>query len=234
MVDKTVLHTLASGMVLDKSVLVTLPSPELAHVISSIRAAGGKPLYVIDGAETFFTPATLVSLIAAKDLRYQVCNEALGGFFTEAQITALTEHKIGQPLVIKPAAVVDAGLIVDLGAQPAAVGNYTFAQVPAGWTLSGNMSLGPTKIKRKIKNADGDGMLFAMTPQDYEKLWLFASKAWAGLDVPLVGTFNTYTGKLKATVQDDRVSLGGNYVRRYELEQVAKYRGWAMPELQAA
>lgn len=234
MVEKTVLHDLNSGMVLDRSVLVTLPTTDLSQVIASIRAAGAKPLYVVDGAETFFHPTTLVALIAQKDKRYTVCNEALGGFFTDHQIQALlANHPVEQPAVIKPAAVAG-DLIVNLGEQQQPAGPYVYSQVPAGWSVGANISLGPTKIKRKMKNSDGDGVLFAMSPQDYEKLWVFASKAWAGLDVPLTGTFKTYSGNLKATVQDDRVSLGGNYVRRYELEQVAKYRGWAMPQLQAA
>ena len=228
--EKTVLHNLHSGMVLDRSVLITLPTTDMTQVISSIRAAGAKPLYVIDGAELFFTPATLVNLIAAKDKRYAVVNEALGGFFTENQIELLINQKVGaQPAVIQPAAAADDDLVVNLGNQPAV--GYQFAPVPAGWSISGNMSLGETRIKRKVKNAEGDGILFFMSPENYKKLWLFASKAWAGVDnAALTGTFETGQGKLKATVLDDRISLGGNYVRRYEIEQVAKYRNWEIPQ----
>ncbi len=241
MVAKTVLHDLNSGMVLDRSVLVELPSTDMSQIIASIRAAGHKPLHVVDGAEAFFTPGTLVSLIAAKDKRYTVVNEALGGFFTDGQIAALINPpgvkfgEFGEPAVIKPAAAAQGDLIIDLGAQQQAAGPYVFAQVPTGWSMSANMSLGPTRIKRKIKNSDGDGTLFFMSPQDFEKLWMFASKAWCGVEgAPLQASFNTGQGKLKATVQDDRISLGGNYVRRYEIEQVAKYRGWELPQLQAA
>lgn len=235
--DKTVVHTLNSGLVLDRSVLVTLSSENISHIIAGIRAANGKQLYVIDGAEEFFKPTTLVALLGQKDRRALVCNEGLGGFFTDAQIVALTAQPqaVMDGAMIKPAAVHDP-LIVNLGAQPdVAPAGYVFAKVPEGWSLSNNISLGQTKIRRKIKNSDNDGTLFAMTPEDFEKLWKFASKAWAGIeDAPLQSSFSTYQGKLKATVQDDRISLGGNYIRRYEIEQIAKYRHWAMPELQAA
>lgn len=229
--DKTVVHNLNSGLVLDRSVLVTLSSENISHTIAGIRAANGKQLYVIDGAEDFFKPTTLVALLGQKDKRALVCNEGLGGFFTNEQITALTAQPqaVMDEAVIKPAAVVDP-LIVNLGA-PAAAGPYLFAQVPEGWSIPTNFSLGATKIRRKCKNTDGDGTMFAMSPGDFEKLWVFSSEAWAGIEgAPLQASFSTYQGKLKATVQDDRIVLGGNYIRRYEIEQIAKYRNWAIPQ----
>lgn len=231
MVDKTVLHTLKSGLVLDRSIFASLPATDMAYVINNIRAAQGQPLFVVDGADTFFTPGVLVALISNKDNRYVLVNEALGGFFTEAQITALTNNNAvaGQVLdVIKPAAAKDP-LIVNLGGEQAPV-IYSFSPVPPGWSISSHMSLGHTKIKRKLKNAEGDGTMFAMTPEDYEKLWLLASKAWAGIPgAPVTAKFNTIMGVKLAAVADDRISLGGNYIRRYEIEQVAKYRNWAIP-----
>jgi len=232
MLEKKALHLLNSGMVLDRILFAELPAPEMSTVISTIRAANGKELLVVDGAENC-TPQLLVSMLVAKDNRFPIVNELLGGFFTAQQIDLLSGNAN-----IKPAAVGN-DLIVNLGGgaggQVAAIAaeqpaGYQFQPIPAGWSISGYMSLGPTKIKRKIKNSDGDGTLFAMSPQDYEKLWFFASKAWAGIDgAPLQGTFSTNQGKLKATVQDDRIALGGNYIRRYEIEQIAKYRGWALP-----
>lgn len=233
MVDKTVLHTLKSGLVLDRAIFASLPATDMAYIINNIRAATGKPLYVVDGAETFFTPATLVLLMGQKDSRYELVNEALGGFFTEAQIAALTNNHAVAGMqkafdVIKPEAAKDP-LIVNLGGEQAPV-VYGFSPVPPGWSISSHMSLGHTKIKRKLKNAEGDGTMFAMTPEDYEKLWLLASKAWAGIPgAPVTAKFNTIMGVKLAAVADDRISLGGNYIRRYEIEQVAKYRNWAIP-----
>lgn len=231
MADKTVLHTLKLGLVLDRSVFAALPATDMAYVINNIRASKDTPLYVVDGAEAFFTTETLMVLMGMKDHRALLINEALGNFFTDKQLGLLMGEVI-QPAVLE---IEKDPLIVDLGNAPKPAGGYVFAAVPAGWTVSGNMSLGPTKIKRKMKNADGDGTMFAMAPESFENLWKFASKAWAG--IPGAKTsypFPTQQGKLIATIFDDRISLGGNYVRRYEIEQIAKYRNWAMPELQAA
>lgn len=243
MPNKTVLHNLASGMVLDRSMLILASIADIESSIATIRAANGKPLYLIDGAENFFTPQKLISLIAEKDKRSIVVNEGLDHFFTDKQMAALANQYVPQDgAVIKPAAVNDP-LIVNLGDEvdhlkEKAAGDapgYQFAPVPDGWNINTHMSLGPTKIKRKIKNSDGDGVMFYMSPGDYEKLWTMARNAWAQVeDAPLVATFMTSMGKLKATIQDDRISLGGNYVRRYEIEQVAKHRNWLLPHLLAA
>lgn len=233
MVEKKVLHDLTHGMVLDCSILSTLPVTDVSQTIAGIRAAGAKPLYVVAGAAEFFTTENLLTMLAAKDKRVLIVNEGLGSFFTPQQIAALTgldpvkgygANALLAVEVIKPAAVQDP-LIVDM------VNGYTFAKVPEGWSIDLNISLGPTKIRRKIKNSDSDGTLFAMSPQDFEKLWVFSSEAWAGIEgAPLQASFSTYQGKLKATVQDDRIVLGGNYIRRYEIEQIAKYRNWAIPQ----
>lgn len=226
MAEKTVLHQLNAGMVLDRAQFVELPVDQMASVIGTIRAAPDKTLCVVNGAEDFFTPNNLITLIGAKDaVHYNIVNEALGGFFTPAQLAVLTQQE-----AIKPKAVAD-GLVVNLGNGPQKhIGPYQFAIVPNGWSVSNNMSLGPTKIKRKVKNAEGDGALFFMAPGSFEKMWEWASKAWLGLEVPNTMKVSTGVGVKQATIQDDRISLGGNYIRRYEIEQVAKYRGWAMPQ----
>jgi hypothetical protein len=224
---KPALYNLKSGFVLSHDLFAGLNADELSGCIATMRELPNKPVTIISNAILFFSPAHLLKLIQAKDETYKLVNEGLGEFFTEEQITALTGGVIQpqQPKAIAKA-IEDGDVIVDLGQKNAV---YTFAPVPQGWDVSGRMSLGPTKIKRKVTNQDGDGTLFFMAPGDYEKLWVFASKAWAGLDVPLTGKFNTGMGVKTATVQDDRISLGGNYIRRYEIEQVAKHRNWAMP-----
>lgn len=234
MVEKTVLHSLNAGMVLDRTIFVGLSAPDLSQTIQSIRAAGAKPLYVVDSADTLFGKASLISLIHTNSPLAGVVNEALGGFFTEAQLEALTQAQAIKPLVANQEAIGqheeqgNGDVIVNLAKAPAA--GYIFAVVPQGWSISNNMSLGATKIKRKVKNTDGDGTMFFMSPAEFERLWLFASKAWSGHpDAPLQAKFQTGVGPCMAKVQDDRIALKGNYIRRYEIEQVAKYRGWAMP-----
>lgn len=226
MVQKTVLHSLNSGMVLDRSMLVVLSADELSETIASIRAAGAKKLYVVDGADAFFTIPVLMGLIHTGDPKAGIVNEALGGFFTEQQIKALTvnlpaPHKVH----VEAQQPYDDGAVVNLDKQPA---QYIFAEVPAGWSIGANMSLGQTKIKRKIKSPEGDGTMFYMAPADFEKLWGFARKVWSGGGVTATKC-NTGMGLKAVVVRDNHIVIGGNYVRRYEIEQVAKYRGWAMP-----
>lgn len=228
MVEKTVLHSLNSGLVLDRSVFVGLSANDMLQTIGTIRAAGIKKLYIIDGAEAFFTAPNLINLIHVNDPMVNVVNEALGGFFTNQQIDALTAGPVIAPQAAQPEVQQhqDGDVIVNMGQQP----QYIFAQVPQGWSVGNNMSLGQNKIKRKVKNGDGDGTMFYMSPADFEKLWLFASQVWAGVPGVMANKkFNTGMGSKLAVVMADRISIGGNYIRRYEIEQVAKYRGWAMP-----
>ena len=220
--EKQVLHNLNSGLVLDRSLFVDLTTGGILSTIQAIRAAEGKTLYVVDSAEAFFTPQTLVYLLHENDSGYLLVNEGLGNFFTDGQIKALTG---GNAEMVMPAGIIPPAPPNELA------GGYTFDPVPDGWSISANMSLGATKIKRKVKNPEGDGTMFFMSPQDFEKLWLFASKFWlTGNEEVPTAFFNTGVGVKKAVLYDDMVVLGGNHIRRYELEQVAKYRNWAMPQ----
>lgn len=226
MAEKKALYNLKSGIVLDRIVFVGIGALEMSQCIEAIRAAGAKPLYVVDSAEALFTHKSLVGLIHDNQPLAGPVNEILGNFFTEEQIEALTPnvgHAKAVEKVIQEPMANNGDVIVNLGAKPAA---YAFAAVPEGWSVGNNMSLGQTKIKRKMKNSDGDGTMFFMHPDDFAKLWHFASKAWAGEGDVLTAKFNTGVGVKTAAVMDDRISVGGNYIRRYEIEQVAKYRGW--------
>ena len=231
MADKVALHALKSGLVLDRGVLIEQSVSELTATIATLRAAeGNTPLFVISDAESFFTPNTLIDCVAHQDAQALIINEKIG-FFTQEQLNALmgVEGNTGEQ--IAPHAVHEEG-VVALG-QPAAnkpIQGYTYAPVPAGWTIANNMSLGPTKIRRKVKSAEGDGTAFFMSPAAYEKLWNFAALVWVGVDgAPTKAMFATGMGQKQAIVEPTRISIGGNYIQRYELEQVAKYRGWGLP-----
>lgn len=224
---KLALHVLAAGMVLDRSVLIDLGQDEFASTIETIREApNAKMLTVVHSADDFFNPKTLVKMLDQDDDRCLLVNEKIQ-FFTNDQMNALRGKKAIQGEVA-------GDLVVEMGAgQKAApvVQDYKYVPVPEGWSIVNNMSLGQTKIKRKIKNFEGDGTMFAVKPDNYQKLWNFAAAAWAGIPAaPAKMMIDTYQGKMSATVQDDRISIGGNFIRRYEIEQVAKYRGWAVPQ----
>lgn len=230
---KIALYALASGLVLDRSALIEQPANEFQNTLTTVRQTPpNKLLVVVDDAEAFFNPKTLVAMLNHGDNRAQLINEHIS-FFTEAQMQELMKQNAAQGK--QPAG--DGNLIVDLGAgagaKPAdpAIMGYKYADVPEGWSVHSHMSLGATKVRRKIKSKEGDGTMFAVKPDNYQKLWNFAAAAWAGIPAaPAKMMIDTYQGKMSATVQDDRIAIGGNYIRRYEIEQVAKYRGWAIPK----
>ncbi len=247
MAQKQILTILNSGMVLDRGVFIGLPAQNMLQIIHNIRAEGKRPLCIVDNVNEFFTPQSLLALIAAKDKSYLLVNEALGDFFTDKQIQALTGGEFGGgdpfggqgenlniPAQANP--MIEKEMIVDLDKilQPVNPG-YDFAKVPEGWSVDTHMSLGPTKIRRKMKNSDGDGTLFFMEPGEFKSLWIFASKVWAGIPgAPLKADFNTGLGYKATVISPNSIDIGGNFIRRYELEQVALHRGWAVPQLQAA
>lgn len=221
------LYVLASGLVLDRQLLIAMNTGEMTDVINKIRAAGDQSVTIIPSAEGFFTQNKLIELIAHKDVSARLVNDHLK-LFTPEQIQLL----LGKVQPVKAGDVEHGDMIADIG-KP--IVGYAYAPVPPGWSIDHNMSLGPTKIKRKIKNADGDGTMFWMSPAAFEKLWLAASNVWyAKAGYASVGYFETGVGKKLTQVTVDHIMLGGNYIRRYEIEQIAKYRGWAMPMALAA
>lgn len=231
MAQKVLLTTLASGMVLDRSLFVNQNADQMCDTITAISKAN-KGLLIVDDSSAFFTPDTLISMIANKDGRYRLVNEQIA-FFTDAQIKALMGEQNAPPPANnghggygqKPAA--DGGVIIGKGDAVGPIG-YNFAEVPQGWTIGTKMSLGQTKIKRKVKSAQNDGTAFYMSPASYQKLWTHASKIWAGKPQGAM-KFDTSEGVRTAAVEVDCIKFGFNVIRRYEIEQVAKYRGWGLP-----
>ena len=108
--------------------------------------------------------------------------------------------------------------------------NYPFAPVPEGWSIGANMSLGPTKIKRKKVTPQGDSKDFYLSPDAYRDLWRAASEFWA--PVPGFKTsikLKTENGDRTFNFKPHYVAFGFIVIYRHELEQVAKYRGWEFP-----
>lgn len=218
MPKQTSLYDLGTGFVLDRSVFANLGNNQMSEIITALRAGNGKPFTVVDSADQFFNVDNLIVLVAKKDPGARLVNQQVK-FFTEKQLDTMFGAN-------NPGVVVVDDDVIHVGANA----GYKFAEVPAGWSISNNVSLGPTKIKRKIKNSDGDGVLFYMHPTDVQALWTYASAIWSGAQDNIGKVFNTGQGKKQVTVMPDRISLGGNHIRRYEIEQIAKYRGWGLAQ----
>jgi hypothetical protein len=205
------LLTLKSGVVLDRGVFKNANADAMADTITAITNAG-KPLLVIEDAKTFFTIPNLIKMVKDNDPRHALIAEALNA---NGQFIGGVQAK---PPEEEPGVVVKKNF------------GYTFAEVPQGFSIGANMSLGPTKIKRKIKSALGDGTTFYMTPAEYQRVFASASKFWANVPGAAQSILcQSSDGQKTAYFSVDMVTIGGNILRRYEMEQVAKYRGWAFP-----
>jgi len=232
---KNILHVLEQGVVLDRSQFVALNSAGIAGTITAITKEG-KPLLVVDDASTFFTVASLIDLVKAKDGRYNLVAEYLGANVqvAEAGLQKIADmaqaHGIDDAVVIKK---MDE-LVVKKQVAPG-MEAYPFAEVPDGFSIGADWSLGQTKIKRKRSNPHGDGTQFYVAAGGFQAMAEAALKWWS--DGILGGAsmlVQTSEGPGRAYFKVDHVSIGGNVIRRYEIEQIAKYRAWAFPAAKVA
>jgi hypothetical protein len=225
MAEKIHTHMLPSGNVIDRSIFVALSADKMAEAIAKVAGNG---LLVVDDASAFFTTDNLIQLIAKKDPKSALVNEKVNAF-TNDQLKMLLGVQNAQPAA---AVVDDGGVIVGKApVKPLPILGYPFAVVPANWSVGANISLGPNKIKRKVKNINGDGTQFFVATKSYKALCEAAILYWAGIDnknsiVIQCGGQNEGPVHRTATFGADYVACGFNKLRRYELEQVAKYRGW--------
>lgn len=217
MADKKALHVLASGMVLDRSVLVGLDAANIGVMIAAIRLADqARPLTVITSADDFFTSDNLINMIKAKDKAYLLIAEHTGLVITNDDVAALW--------------AADATVAKIRGAM---MPKWVFMNVPEGWTIADDLSLGDTRIRRKRPNKMGDSVAYYTSPEQMKKLWDYASKVWAGQkpgdNIEVAANGAQY--RRKASVSLNVVTLGCQVIQRFELEQLAKHRGWAFPPI---
>jgi len=232
---KNILHVLQQGVVLDRSQFVALNSAGIAGTITAITKEG-KPLLVVDDAKTFFTVASLIDLVKAKDGRYNLVAEYLGANVQVAEVGLQKVADMAQAHGIDDAAVIGAmdDLVVKKQVAPG-MDAYPFAEVPDGFSIGADWSLGQTKIKRKRTNPQGDGTQFYLAPAGFLAMTEAALKYWSDEGpAPASILIETSNGLRRAYFKPDRVDIYGNIIRRYEVEQIAKYRAWAFPGAKVA
>jgi hypothetical protein len=216
---KLALHVLASGLVLDRAVFTGQTASEMFITIGTIAARErSKRFMVIDSATTFFTSENLLNLIKKNDADYVLVAEQAGVVVTDEQVAAIQIAESAQAAIA-------------LAMKP----KWNFAEVPAGWSFAEDVSFGATTVKRKRQNPNGDGVDYRMTPSQCERIWKTASKRWAKIPnaspaIPAQHWDNQNHYK-SGTVSADHIQIGCQYIRRYELEQIASHKGWAFPEL---
>jgi len=221
MIPKNVLFALASASVLNRNTLIDLTADGIAEVFSEINKHN-QPLLVVQNTDGFFTPQNLVNLLKEHDPRSSLVAEQLGlkDFLVAPAQVAVMKEQAAAPVQQKVAD--DGGLIVKKGV-PIKANGYAFGEVPDGWSVGNNMSLGQTKIRRKV-NGKTSIKGFCTSPEVFQEIWNKASKFWAGHGVQ---TF--YIDNRRTRCTNSEVNFDGSLIRRYELEQVALYRGWDFP-----
>lgn len=212
MATKQALFVLASGLVLARDIFVTQGPPEMAETMGAIRLSG-KPLKIVDNAASFFNADNLLKLIKKGDKDYNLVAEQAGVTLYAADVAAIQRAEVVAAEIAKK-------MIPD----------YPFADVPEGWSFAADVSYGDTKVRRKRANSQGDVNTHYLSPAMMEKMWQVASKKWADPSYicPSTEVRNAdYRRLISVTVS--QITVGCQTIRRYELEQIAKHKGWAFP-----
>jgi hypothetical protein len=235
--NKYLLFTLPTASVLSRKDFIKLNNDEMTGILADIAQAG-KPLMIVDDAEKFFTMKTLrqfiqdyadshFSTIVVDGLLYLMAGEPQQNGINDADAGDVIQP-VKLPLVGVAQGEAEEGVVVK---KQQDFGGYPFLKPPEGFSVNANMSLGATRIRRKIESAEGDSIEFYLSPVQYELLWLAASKYWAKIpeapskmQIGPIGKEN-----LVAIFYDQMVHVNKCILRRYEMEQVAKHKGWKFP-----
>lgn len=213
---KIALYALTSGIVVDQVVLNTVSTADLAANLEIIRNSK-KPVRVVYDAYKFFTSDNMLKLIKANDDGYKLIAEKVGLTVRDEDVDAIRRVEA----------------IIEAMKPP--LPPYTFVDVPEEWTTTKALQITGTTIKsvrRRFTNAQGDGTNYTIRLAMMKRIWLAASAYWAKVPESsstiskISADGYTRTGR----TYQDRVEIGCQTVRRYELEQLALAEDWPFPE----
>lgn len=208
------LYSLASGIVLDRAVFVSLNSAEMGGVFEIIRAAlRQKRLVIVDRASTFFTSSNMLDLIKAGNNDYTLIAEQLGVSIFDSDIDAIRRVE------------------VIIAAMKPPIPLYSFAYVPDNWSIDKDLHLSLKNVKRRRSNSQGDGITYSISMAQLKRIWGVASKFWATAEPPHTVHSVSAAGYMRtAIIGLHEVDISCQTIRRYELEQVAVHLGWKFPD----
>lgn len=215
---KSCLTILNCGVVIDRSVLVTLKSGDIQQQLQSVI---GRSIVVVDSAREFFTSEKMIELIIEHDLNFELIVQHTGLHITGGEVQAIqTAARLHKEIAAKMAPKIPP---------------YEFDTIPVGWSVKDYLIVGPMSVSRKKTNPNGDSSFYSLSLRQAEKLWLIASRRWS----KLANANNTLRvaadgGTQYCTIQGEYVDVGCQQVRRYELEQLALHMKWAFPEPKGA
>ena len=206
---------LSKNFVIQRSVLASAKTNFLTELMNTI-AESGKKMLVVDNLNEFFGVPNLIAAVNKGDTDTLVVVAEKQGIDISGGdlnlIYAFNQLKV--KLVEKATAKLP---------------KYSFAAVPEDWSVESHLNITKTNIGRK------DGRNYTIGILTLKKIWINAAKDWAGAGHSAM-RFNISAGGYNPTVsfRADRVDVGCQRIKRYELEQMALHMGWDFPEKEQA
>lgn len=202
-------YDLPSGIVIQRNTFVGMAGSDMTAKLNQLIAAG-RPVRVVESASEFFNDANFMAAVDAGDTdSLQLIAEKRGIQLSGAELSSIAAF-----------VAFKAALKARLDAlRPP----YEFAELPENWnfdririTAKGVYRAGNSEYKISLANL--------------ERIWKQASRVWSEQDN------NKNLGEVRASgynrtglVRDDRIEIGCQHIRRYELEQLALQQGWEIP-----
>jgi hypothetical protein len=206
---------LKTGTVVDRAALNRVKSEDLAAVMAGIYTDNTLPVHVIDNVPQFFSDANLFKALDTNADTLKLILEYRKVELTEEAWKAIE-------LFAETKAQITAALLAQIP--------YQFATVPDGWSLATHIKFNTNTIRRLSDSS------YSIGNKALGRVWAAASRQWSGGKKVGHRELEINAGGYSRWVEvaDDRVNIGCQNIRRYELEQVALHLGWAFPATVAA
>ena len=218
-----VFKTLSNAIIVSRPALAALKGPEMETALATIYSNPAVPVRIVDNMGIFFSDQSLLDAINSNSEDLAVIAEFRGIVFGDDEKFVITK-------MAELRARVAAELLAN---KPSAIEAWKFAAVPSGWTVDEHIKIKKTTISRKTGDTG-----YTIGIKTLEKVWNMAAAYWAGsatrdrVDVQAGGYNRTATCYKRGEDGVERVNIGCQTIKRFELEQVALRMGWTFPEVQ--
>lgn len=207
MQNKIVIN-LSKETIVDAVKVKSKPLEEIQKILEEATARKLPITYVEDMPRFFNRNELLPAILKGEDISARIEYHRDKGL-TKAESDAISNF-LSSFKVVKN--------IIDSLPKP----KYTFADIPPSFKLT-NYSFTKTKVSRAG---------YYIGTKSLEKIWLAASKVWAGrankLLISEVQAYSSYR-YVEFTNEKNTIRIGCQNIQRHELEQVALHLGWEFP-----
>lgn len=206
-----------AASVVNRQLLNKLPTEELAATLAALYGKEDHTVLIVDHPDQFFSTKNLMRELDTNGPGLHIILEQRGVVLTDEQRETIE-------LFAHVKASIEDQLIALTPPPPP----YPFADLPDGWVIDEHIKFNTNTIRR-IKG----GTDYAIGNKACRALWDWIAPYWAG-NVRNLGRHSHYVRASGysnyAEPHRDRVEIGCQTIRRYELEQVALKMGWDVPE----